>query len=148
MRPKERIPIFLDKINFDYLQKRWDIDLSNEVRGLIMSEPVRKYWESAPDLRFGQMLINLDYIPDMIAIWMDEDLQILLDQGCEPREVVLWGNNYDVNHNLLPEIRWILIKDMNTDHIKQILKEVENNRYNLKQSYLDLFRKELQIRNS
>ena len=37
------------------------------------------------------------------------------------REWVLWGRNYDKNMNLLPETEWIPIKDLDTDHIYEIL---------------------------
>lgn len=38
------------------------------------------------------------------------------------REWVTWGRNYDKNMKRLPETEWIPIKDLDTDHIYNILK--------------------------
>lgn len=34
---------------------------------------IQKYWTKAPDLRFGQMLINIGMIPDSQLMWHMED---------------------------------------------------------------------------
>ena len=146
MRPKERIPIFLNNIDLNKLEERWDIDIPQTVRGLIFSKPIRRYWLKNPDQRFGQILINLEYIPDRLTIWMDDDLDILINQGCEPREVMFWGKSYDKDMNPLPEIEWILIKDMTTDHIKAILKDVEENRMGIRKDYKEVFENEIKLR--
>jgi hypothetical protein len=121
MRRPERIPIFLKLVNFDKLQERWGIDISQELRGLILTKAVREYWTENYDQRFGQMLVNLEYIPDTLTTWMDEDDNILLSQGINPAEFMFWGRNYDKDMNELPKTEWILIKDMSTDHIQAIL---------------------------
>jgi hypothetical protein len=36
---------------------------------------IESYWQSSPDQRFGQMLINLGLVPDDIRTWnMEDDL--------------------------------------------------------------------------
>lgn len=47
MRERERIPRILDKI--------------------------KEKWEEAPDLRFGQLLINMRIVPDSMNVWSNED---------------------------------------------------------------------------
>jgi hypothetical protein len=37
------------------------------------------------------------------------------------REQFIWGNNFDKDFNLLPETQWILLKDLETAHIINIL---------------------------
>ena len=150
MRPKERIPIFLGHIRFQFLEERWGIDMPNSLISRILdpNQDVRKYWEENYDQRFGQMLINLCVIPDHFHIWMDEDLKILLDQGCNPRDVVLWGSIYDENHKPLDKIKYRLVRDMDTNHIQSILKDIEERKYNLPKDYIIMFTDELNYRKS
>jgi hypothetical protein len=148
MRPKERIPIFLKLVDFDKLEERWDTDIAGIIRGYICSPKgeVQEYWKENYDQRFGQVLINLQLLPDRMNIWMDEEDDILADQGVPFREYMLWGRSYDENRNSLPEIERILIKDMSTDHIKAILKDVETHRMNIRSDYLEAFRNEIELR--
>ena len=53
------------------------------------------------------------------------------------REWVLWGRLYDKNMNRLPETEWIPIKDLDTDHIYEILK------LNIPNSYRRLMEEEI-----
>lgn len=121
MRRPERIPIFLKLVDFDKLQERWDVDISQSFRGIILKKETKEYWINNPDLRFGQMLINLEYMPDKLNIWNDEEPYILESQGIHPREYTFWGRNYDKDMNQLPKTEWTLIKDMSTDHIQAII---------------------------
>ena len=146
MRPIKRIPIFLNRVDFDALEERWNTDISQTLRENIFSQ-VRKYWLENPDQRFGQVLINLCLLPDSIRIWCDEENDILDDQNIPSREYLLWGRCYDADMNRLPEIQWILIKDMTTDHIKAILRDVENNKMGCKSNYLKAFKEEIKLRN-
>lgn len=47
----------------------------------------------------------------------------VIDDGDHEKRVshLKWGRNYDKDMNRLPSTEWILIKDMETDHIKAIL---------------------------
>ncbi len=141
MRPKERIPIFLKLVNWSELQNRWGISYNHT----FFIKTVEKYWLDNYDQRIGQVLINLDLIPDSFNIWSDEESDILKDQGIEPREFLFWGNIYDKDMNRLEKTRQILIKDLNTDHIKAILKMFED-RDNLNPLYKETFLKELELR--
>lgn len=148
MRPKERIPIFLKLVDFDELQDRWGTDIAGIVRGYILSPKgeFQNYWNENYDQRFGQALINTGLIGDQLHIWVDEDENILKDQGVPFREYMLWGRAYDENENPLPKIERILIKDMSTEHIKAILKNVSDRRMNVRSDYLEAFQNELELR--
>ena len=146
MRPKERIPIFLEKVNWDTLQERWNTDISQDLRGYLLTLELKNYWTNNPDLRFGQMLINLELMPDKLRIWNDEESEILADQGLPKREFMFWGSIYDENRNLLPEIKYRLIKDMKIDHIKAILNDVADHKMCCRLDYLEVFRNEILIR--
>ena len=138
MRPKERIPIFLKNVDWDKLADKWNLS-----KPLHMCRKARTYWEENPDQRVGQVLINLQLVPDKLDIWTDEELSILLSQGCNPRDVVLWGVNYDKDRNKLPTTEFRLVRDMDTDHIETILKEVSSDMYKIPQGYIDIFNNEL-----
>ena len=121
MRRPERIPIFLEKIDTRKLSERWHIleallELDPE-----MKDNVEDYWKKDPDQRYGQVLINLQYVPDDIVIWNDEEDSILRSQGIPEREYKFWGRNFDKDMNKLPKTEWILIKDLTTDHIQAIV---------------------------
>ena len=59
MRPKERIPIFLELVDLKKLSKRWE--LNNEIQLLPMG--LEEEWSKVPDQRFGQFLINSGLLP-------------------------------------------------------------------------------------
>lgn len=118
MRCPERIDMFLQLVDLDKLSKHWLLDKPIPR----IHRRARTYWKRNPDQRFGQMLINLGMIPDSFAAWCQEDSDILIMQGNKPRDVLFWGSNYDKKGNLLPETKWRLIKDLDTSHIKNILK--------------------------
>lgn len=115
-----------------YIDKFYD----NEVK-------IEKFWLSNPDLRFSQVLINLGIIPNVSGFWyyMEED-EILERLGIEPREYLLWGQNYDKNMNLLPNTVYKLIKDLRTDHIQAIL----DGGYVKNSKYSKCFEEELKLR--
>jgi len=138
MRPKERIPIFLEKVDWGKLKDRWNLKEPLKY----MCRKARTYWYDNPDQRIGQVLINLNLIPDSVDIWMDEDYKILIDQGIPPREILFWGRNYDKDMNLLPKTEFLLIKDMETDHIKAIL----DGNWCHSSLYKEVFEKELELR--
>lgn len=150
MRPKERIPIFLEKINWKALAERWNLDVSafNPVRSMrgTIRATVRHYWEQEPDLRFGQMLINIGCLQDKLRIWNDEENDILEDQNVPKREYLLWGSIYDKGHRPLKEIKWTLIKDMSTNHIEAIIRDVADSRMGIRMDYLEVFKQEIELR--
>ena len=145
MRAKERIPIFLDKVNWNKLAKRWKLDISafDYIRppNENVATAIVEYWNENPNQRFGQVLINLGLIPDTMRIWLDEENEILKSQGVPEREFRLWGQNYDKDMNQLPKTIWKPIMELSTDHIKAILDGDWT-----KGHYAELFKEELILR--
>ena len=121
MRPPERIDNFLAKVDWFKLMCRWGIDYSYFEEMLHSGyNDLIKYWKENPDLRFGQACINLNWMPDKLNIWNDEESDILIDQGVPPREVYFWTSYYDEYMNRLPEPKRKLIKDLDDDHLNNI----------------------------
>lgn len=149
MRPKERIHIFLEKMNttktlnvyFPDMEEKSIEELSDRVfssLGLI-----EKTWYENPDWRFSQVLVNLGIIPNIPGFWYYmEDEQVLIEQGVPARECILWGNNYDKDMNRLPKTIWRPIKDMKTDHIQNIL----DGKWTGNPLYTKTFKEELLLR--
>lgn len=130
MRLKERIDIFLNLVDvrkaLDIYFNRIEVseELKNNYTDSILKnyEKIRKYWKSNYDLRFPQVLVNLGIIPNYQGFWYYiEEVEILLKLGVEPREFLFWGRNYDKDMHKLPKTEYLLIKDMNTDHIQAII---------------------------
>lgn len=149
MRNRERIPIFLNYLNEDFIHRlfiKWFNTNFEDVEKRIIKEKrkVKKFWIANHDLRFSQVLVNMGYIDNIPGIWYyDEDQQVLLDLGCPPREVMLWGQNFDKDMNRLPVTNWIKIKDMTTDHIKAVISFMGEK---LPKRYKSVFQAELELR--
>jgi len=147
MRPIERIDNFLKLVNWEKVLKRWNIngfahydlftcdkcsgegeispdyDICEKCNGSGQLYAIfLKYWKENFDQRIGQVLINLDLIPDNFKIRVDEESDILIDQGISPEECLYWTSLYDENENLLDKPITRLIKDLEPNHIKRILK--------------------------
>lgn len=148
MKPKERIPIFLNLLNWEKLSKRWDLpkNLESFLKGHLKQDNLLEYWQDNPDQRFGQMLINQGILQDNLRIWIDEEIDILKDQGINPRDFLLWGSTYDKDKNLLDEVKYRLIKDLETNHIENILKDFERSKAKLSPLFQETFEKELEMR--
>jgi phage gpG-like protein len=141
MRIPERILGFLQKVDWKLLAKRWDMNLEHLDIPTILTE-----WKKAPDQRIGQLLINLGMLEDSIKVWVDEEDNILREQGVMAREYTFWGRRLNDKKELLPKTEWLLIKDMDIEHIKAILQDVEEGIYSIPDYYLDIFKEELEIR--
>lgn len=78
MRNPNRIEPFLRSVDLEYLfHTRWKIN--QEEYPDILEYTIRHFdeieihWKKYPDLRFGQMLISLGFVPDSLLIWNDEE---------------------------------------------------------------------------
>lgn len=122
MRPIARIDNFLENVDWFKLMCRWGIDYSyfDEMLHSGYNDLI-EYWKKNPDLRFGQACINLNWMPDKLNIWIDEEYDILIAQGLEPRDVIFWTSYYDKDNNLLDKPISRLIKDLDTEHIQTLL---------------------------
>jgi hypothetical protein len=127
MRNKKRIDIIfktIDLNNFIKLFKIKDFDnitISKEDKKL-----VKKYWKENPDLRLIQVLINLNLLPHTVGFYyyFEED-ELLIDSGLiEPSHILFWGKLYK-DATLTAKYKspiYVLIKDLSTEHIKNIFK--------------------------
>jgi len=148
MRTIERIDNFLDKVNTIQLSKRWRLDINDHLNLLtsITDEKVVNYWKENPDMRIGQILVNLGLVKDTMQIWLDEENDILIDQGIAPEECLYWGSCYDKDMNPIPLI-YRLVKDLDSDHINNIYLHLYKNNHKLSDKYKIAFRNVLTNRN-
>lgn len=151
MRPIERIPIFLDLINgrnVEIFNKVWelngyvDFDMFADLYDAML---IKEFWLENPDLRYSQVLVGLRIIPNVPGFWYyKEENEILEKLGIDPREYLLWGQNYDKDMNLLPKIIYKPIKELSTEHIKAIL----DGGFAKREKYIKCFKKELELRSN
>lgn len=153
MRAKERIPIFLkflfEENNVTILIKEiYKLELEESIYRVVSDiydakTYIEDCWMNNPDWRFSQVLVNLYHLPNISGFWyyIEED-EILEKLGMEPREYLLWGQNYDKNMNLLPSTIYKPIKDLETDHIQAIL----DGEYTKNPKYIKCFEEELKLR--
>lgn len=132
MRRKERIDIFLKEVNLlELLTTQWGLFGENakpknilkcvdEIREHLLL--IKEQWETAPDLRFSQVLIKLGFISNKPGYWYYlEEHEILQKQDVEPSKYMLWGTNFDKDMKRLPKTIWKPICELDTSHIHAIL---------------------------
>ncbi len=129
MRNEKRIPIVLEKISwFNFIQSNTGLSKTGSELAVIVINIegnlgiIEKEWLDNPDLRLGQLLINEGFAPDLGSLWnVEEDSWLVENDYCNIEDIKFWGRNYDENMVRLPEIEYILLKDLTTDHIKAII---------------------------
>ena len=90
-RPKERIPIFLELLNWPEFVYKYHINCEAGKFYMLYIAKIAYVWSENPDWRFGQLLINLRLVPDNPILWTIEDGDILKEQEVGFREYLLWG---------------------------------------------------------
>lgn len=154
MRIRERINTYVDLLNEDILHKlfiHWfDTNFEASEQAILGSKrKIKKFWMANHDLRLSQVLINMGYIGNYPGVWYyEEDDDALIAAGCEPRDILFWGQIYDKDMKRLPETKWNLIKNMTIDHIKAVLVYVEERNRHLPEKYKTAFENELKNRQS
>lgn len=150
MRPIERIDNFLELVNWSKLAEQWEISYAL-IKNIEYIEDIYSqfycYWKENPDQRIGQVLINLNLVPDKIDIWLAEEHEILLNQGIAPEDCLYWTSWYDKDNNALTKSISKLIKDLETSHINAIYKFIFGNSRSLSIDYRTAFRNVLLSRN-
>ena len=153
MRNKLRIPICLDlMLNKETLlhflnkssQKTIDIIYNHWER-------FEKEWLKSPDQRFGQLLSNLDLVPKDIenTIWnIEEDRWLIDNDYIKFENIKFWGVNYYKNGKKREKTKFVLLKDLELDHIKNIIIFFEkyNSLDKLDTEYLNYFNKRINDR--
>jgi len=149
MRLKERIPLFLEKMDLPkILTILFPTQSTNTIDSFVKEiypalGRIEKYWYENQDERFTQVLVNMGLIPNIPGVWYyKEDDELLIEQGLEPRDVLFWGKNYTKEMKRLPKTEWILIRDMSTDHIQAVL----DGKFTKNPTYLKVFKDELKLR--
>ncbi len=153
MRLKKRLPIlwkfFKSKKKFKmYLRDIVQLESKNEIEhysGIFYKYfyDFKKFHKENSDLRFSQVL-HANMLHKEGFWYYKEDDVILIELGLNPNEILFWGANFDINNKRLKKTKWILIKDLKTDHIQSIL----DGNFTNNQMYLKAFRDEIKYRKS
>lgn len=153
MRNQLRIPIICNYFHQgEILQKFLNTDDKQDVFKIFQNfTTIMLEWNKYPDQRFGQLLSNLGLVTKEIEnhIWNIEEDDWLIKNGyCNIEDVKFWGVNYYKNGNKRKSTKFKLLKDLDDDHIQNIIKFFE--KYNalnqLRKDYLEYFNKRLNDR--
>lgn len=138
MRRPERIPIIVGL--FKKYPSLLETMLEQELPEDILSDELVEKWTQEPDQRLGQLLINEGLINDDLGNWnIEEDNWLIKNAILEVEDIKFWGNNYGKDMKPLSKTNYILLKDLTTDHIVNILKFYEGRLNNLNSEYLKYF---------
>lgn len=153
MRPKERIAIVLKALNKgdnwerflkDHLQECYSpthLDLVHKHKQFI-----RKEWSQNPDERLFQFLINRNFLPDVHSLFFKEELGWLIkNKILKIRDVFFWRTYGKTGRG---KGKNVLIKNMDTDHIENILKDYNAGRQPMTTEVFEYFKNELLYRKS
>ena len=151
MRNKNRIQIVLDlMLNKEILLHFLNTSSQKLIDDLYNNwEEIEEEWLKYPDCRLGQLLVNLNLIPSKNIehiIWNIEEDDWLIKNGyCNIEDIKFWGVNYYKNGKQRKTTKYVLLKDLKTDHIENIIKFFE--KYNalnqLRKDYLEYFNKRI-----
>ena len=149
MRQKLRIQIVLDlMLNKEILLHFLNTSSQKLIDDLYNNwEEIKEEWLKYPDCRLGQLLVNLNLIPSKNIehiIWNIEEDDWLIKNGyCNIEDIKFWGINYYKNGKQRKSTKYKLLKDLDNDHIQNIIKFFE--KYNtldfLPKDYLKYFNK-------
>ena len=147
MRNKNRIQIVLDlMLNKEILLHFLNTSSQKLIDDLYNNwEEIKEEWLKYPDCRLGQLLVNLNLIPSKNiehVIWnIDEDDWLIQNGYCNIEDITFWGVNYYKNGKKRKSTKYKLLKDLDNDHIKNIIKffEDQNSLHRLNKEYLEYF---------
>ena len=151
MRNSKRIPIclkllFQNKILHHFLNTK--VTKKVELLSVLHQnwELIEKEWLKSPDQRFGQLLSNLGLVSKEIEnyIWNIEEDDWLIQNGyCNIEDIKFWGVNYYKNGKQRKTTKCVLLKDLKTDHIQNIIKFLEGRLHRIPVKYLEYFNKRI-----
>ena len=155
MRQKLRIPIVLEifkQTNNGAFQKFLGLDNFQTLQVIdkieMQTPKLKDFWERHPDQRFGQLLSNM-FVVDKDTenrIWNIEEDDWLIKNGyCNIEDIKFWGVNYYKNGKQRKTTKYVLLKDLETDHIQNLIKwsEDQNALHRLNKEYLEYFNKRI-----
>ena len=151
MRNSKRIPVVLYlMLNKEILLHFLNTSSQKLIDDLYNNwEEIKEEWLKYPDCRLGQLLVNLNLIPSKNIehiIWNIEEDDWLIQNGyCNIEDIKFWGVNYYKNGKKRKSTKYKLLKDLDNDHIQNIIKFFE--KYNtldfLPKDYLKYFNKRI-----
>lgn len=152
-RSELRIRPFLDRVDIPYLieyiwpteNKEGMIQYINEVIDLIQEEYFVRKWENNPDLRFGQYMFNSGHGIFNTIYYMEEP-EILMLCGWKDTESYGWISIMDKFQNTLETPKFRFIDQLDTNHLKTMVEEYNNEIRNYNPNIILLFEKELERR--
>ena len=147
MRNKNRIKIVLDlMLNKEILLHFLNTSSQKLIDDLYNNwEEIKEEWLKYPDCRLGQLLVNLNLIPSKNIehiIWNIEEDRWLIDNGyIKFEDIKFWGINYYKNGKKRKTTKFKLLRDLDNDHIQNIIKFFEkyNSLDKLNKPYLEYF---------
>lgn len=149
-RNKNRIPIICNYFHQKGILQKFLKDSSQKDINCIYNKytSIMLEWNKSPDQRFGQLLSNLGLVPKNIEniIWNIEEDDWLIKNGyCNIEDIKFWGVNYYKNGKQRKTTKFKLLRDLDTDHIKNIIKffEDQNILHKLNKDYLEYFNKRI-----
>ena len=150
MRNKNRIQIVLDlMLNKEILLHFLNTSSQKLIDDLYNNwEEIKEEWLKSPDQRFGQLLSNLGLVSKEIEnhIWnIDEDDWLIQNGYCNIEDIKFWGVNYYKNGKKRKTTKFKLLKDLDIDHIRNIIIFFEkyNSLDKLNKEYLEYFNKRI-----
>jgi hypothetical protein len=150
MRNPERIPIilkYLDLKQFIIDLKVFDDDqmIDTLIDFHTSKEKVKNFWKENPDYRLVQVLIALNFLPNSPGFWYytEEEDYLLEKDLIKFEDIKFWGVNYYKNSRKRPKTKFKLLKDLDIEHIRAILKYFGNRDNQINPKYLQYFKKRL-----
>ena len=109
---------------------------------------IKEEWLKSPDQRFGQLLSNLGLVSKNVEnyTWnIEEDDWLIRNGYCNIENIKFWGVNYYKNGKKRKSTKYKLLKDLDKDHIKNIIKwfEDQNALHRLNKEFLKYFNKRI-----
>lgn len=131
MRNINRIPIILQFFlrNFE-VYNNFVNDNNYLIHGAFKLNIVKitHEWTKYPDYRFGQLLYNMNLLSNDSSYNIEEVDWLIKNNYFKPEDILFWGSMYDKDENLLSETKYILLKDLELEHIKNIIKYFERHK--------------------
>jgi hypothetical protein len=153
MRAIERIDLFLEFIDGNVtpiIQDIWELNFPEDNQDNFVDDiyshmgEIRTFWKLNPDLRFSQVLVSLNILPNIPGSWFyTEEEEILERLGIPARDYLLWGQYFNKDGTKMDKPIRRPIKDMDTDHIKNIL----TGEWTRNPEYIKCFTEELERKN-
>jgi hypothetical protein len=142
MRNELRIPIIIDF--FDKNPEVLNKFLGTECNTEEIIQFLEKFWSNSYDQRLGQLLLNNE-LTENGSVWHVEEVDWLIDNGYfKFEDLNFWGINYDKDGNRLPETEFKLLKDLDLNHIKNIIKWYQDRGLYLNLKYTEYFNKRIE----